>query len=187
MNKLIPFVTLLCVCFISCTDTSSTSATTSTVDSQSVKNRANSKEAYRAMETGDVSKLDSFIDKDIVDHEGNMHGLDTLKKMFSSMHNSIKDLKMETIANATDGDYNFAYVRMTGTTTDASMGMPANTKVDRTFVDVVKMRDGKAVEHWGYSDMNEMMKMMNTGKGMPPMENKMNRDMDNKMKDTMKK
>jgi predicted ester cyclase len=164
MNKLLLFLaTVISLCFFSCTDTSSTTSSSSS-DSQSEKNRANSREVYTAMETGDVSKVDSFIDKDIVDHEGNIHGLDSLKKMFANMHNSVKDLKMESIANATDGDYNFAYVRMTGTTTDASMGMAAGTKLDMMFVDVVKIKDGKAVEHWGYSDRNDMMKMMKMGK-----------------------
>ena len=183
MNKLLLlFVTIFSLCFTSCTDTSSTSSSTSPTDTVSEKNRTNSMEVYKAMETGDVSKVDNIIDKDIVDHEGNVRGLDSLKKMFANMHNSVKDLKMETIANATDGDYNLAYVRMTGTTTDASMGMPPGTKVDMKFVDVVKMKDGKAVEHWGYSDRNDMMKMMEMGKGQPG-----SNKMENKMKDTMMK
>jgi len=182
MNKLIlSFVTIISLCFFSCKDTASTtSSDSSSSDSVAEKNRANSREVYRAMETGDVSKVDSFIDKDIVDHQDNVKGLDSLKKMFASMHNSIKDLKFETIANATDGDYNIAYVKMTGTTVDASMGMPAGTKLDMKFVDVVKMSNGKAVEHWGYSDRNDMMKMMEMGKGQNGMGNKM----DTKMKDT---
>ena len=186
MKKLF-FILIISIYFISCTDTSTTSSTNATnKDSQADINRVHSKEVYQAMETGDVSKLDSFIDKDIIDHEGNMRGLDTLKKMFASMHNSIKDLKVETIANATGDDYNFALVRMTGTTTDASMGMPAGTKIDRTFVDVVKMKDGKATEHWGYVDQNEMMKMM--GKDMAPGDHKMDKkDKMDKMDTVMKK
>ena len=186
MKKLISFV-IISIYFISCTDTSTTSTSASNMDSQAEKNRVHSKEVYQAMETGDVSKLDTFIDKDIVDHEGNMHGLDTLKKMFANMHNAIKDLKVETIANATGDDYNFAYVRMTGTAADASMGMPAGTKIDRTYVDVVKMKDGKAVEHWGYVDQNEMMKMM--GKDMSPGDHRMEKNdkMEPKKDTVMKK
>jgi len=185
MKKLFSIL-IISIYFTSCTDTSTTSSTNATnKDAQADINRVHSKEVYQAMETGDVSKLDSFIDKDIVDHEGNMRGLDTLKKMFANMHNAIKDLKVEPIANATGDDYNFALVRMTGTTADASMGMPAGTKIDRTFVDVVKMKDGKATEHWGYVDQNEMMKMME-GNRMPPMDHKMTDKMENK-KDTMMK
>lgn len=189
MKKLFSLLAVLSVCFLSCTDKSSTTSTNA--DSQAEKNRAHSAEVYQAMETGDVSKVDSFLDKDIVDHESNIHGLDSLKKLFANMHNSIRNLKFEKIAEATDGDYHLAYTRMTGTTTDASMGIPAGTKLDMMSVDVVKIKDGKAVEHWGYSDRNDMMKMMEMGRGMPPMDHKMDSKMqnakDNNMKDTMQK
>lgn len=163
-------------CFLfSCNQPASTSTDTTT--SQAEKNKASSMAVYKAFETGDMSKLDSFIDKDIVDHNGGpngagINGLDSLKKMFMQMHDNISDLKIESIANATDGDYNFDLNHMTGTTKNAFMGMPANTKLDMMSVDVVKIKDGKAVEHWGYADPNEMMKMMQMQKGTAPMDKK---------------
>ena len=71
------------------------------------------------------------------------------------------------MANATDGDYNFDLNRTTGTTINEFMGMPANTQLDMTGVDVVKIKNGKAVEHWAYVDPKDMMKMMEMMK-MPP-------------------
>lgn len=173
---------LLCF-FISCKDTSTTSTSSNT---ESEKNKANSKIIYNALETGDVSKLDSVIDKDIVDHQLNdVKGLDSVKKFFVQFHSSVKDLKIESIANATDGDYNFDLNRTTGTVTATIMGIPAGTKLDMTTVDVAKIKDGKAVEHWGFMDPKDMMKMMG---GDHKMDN-MNGNMDNKMapKDSMKK
>ena len=49
---------------------------------------------------------------------------------------------------------------MTGTTKDSSMGMPANTPIDRMGVDVVRIENGMAVEHWSFDDPRDMMKMM---------------------------
>jgi hypothetical protein len=40
------------------------------------------------------------------------------------------------------------------------MGMPANTPIDMTSVNVVKIKNGKAVEHWRYIDASQMMQMM---------------------------
>lgn len=175
MKKIFFAVTIAMLCFlISCKDTSTGSTTT---NSNAERNTARNKEVYRAIETGDVSKLDSFIDKDIVDHEhGEIKGIDSLKKMFADMHNHMSGLKMELVTDATsaNGEYHFAWYKMKGTCTDGSMGMPAGTKMDMTGVDVVRIKDNKAVEHWGFSDPNEMMKMM---KSMPPMDHKM----DNKM------
>lgn len=178
---------MLCF-FISCND----SATTSTTTSESEKNSARNKEVYRAIETGDVSKLDSFIATDIVDHGdmGDIQGLDSLKKMFVQMSKQMKDLKMESIAEATtpDGNHHFAYFKFSGTCADGSMGMPAGTKIDMTGVDLVRIKDGKAVEHWGFVQGRDMMKMMNMNPAMKPCMDKMmemqhNMDMnkDNKM------
>jgi predicted SnoaL-like aldol condensation-catalyzing enzyme len=168
---------MLCF-FISCNDSGTTSSTN---NSQSEKNKADSKTINNALETGDLSKLDSLIDKDIVDHgdpNGDVKGLDNVKKFFVQFHNSVKDLKIESIANATDGDYNLDLNRTTGTVTAPFMGMPAGTNMDMTIVDVVRIKDGKAVEHWAYSDPRDMMKHM---KDMPPMDNKMDNKMNGKM------
>lgn len=50
--------------------------------------------------------------------------------------------------------------------------------MDMTIVDVVRIKDGKAVEHWAYSDPRDIMKHM---KDMPPMDNKMDNKMNGKM------
>jgi hypothetical protein len=48
-------------------------------------------------------------------------------------------------------------------------GMPVGQDVDDTSVDVVKLKDGKATDHWGFmsnGDISEMMKKMQGP--MPP-------------------
>ena len=159
---------MLCL-LISCNDT----GTTDTKDSdRQAENRAKFEMIHRALETGDVSKLDSIIDKDIVDHggpTGDVKGIDSVKKWFVEFHKNTKDVKVESIANAVNDDYGFDLTRMTGTFTAPFMGMPAGP-FDMTSLDVVKLKDGKATEHWVYVDPKEMMKMMG---GTPPMDNKM--------------
>ncbi len=127
---------------------------------------------YAGIESGDMSKMDEICAADIVDHmdRGDVKGVDSIKKVLGDIHNHFSNLKFEAIAEATSasGDYNFTLVRMTGTTKDAGMGMPANTAVDRTNVDVVKWVNGKAVEHWGFASEQEMMKMMNMNKPAEP-------------------
>jgi predicted SnoaL-like aldol condensation-catalyzing enzyme len=138
MKQLFLISSCVILCFLmSCKD-----STTTNNNSVQETNKANSMKVHKAIETGDVS------------------GLDSLKAFFTMLHSHVPDIKITAIANATDGDYNFDYNRMTGTTNSEFMGMPANYKFDMTGVDVVKVRDGKAVEHWSYADPNEMMKMM---------------------------
>ena len=177
MKKLLTTTVCFVLClFMACKEGTTTSTSET---SQVARNKTNSQIIYRAIETGDVSHLDSAIDKDFIDHageHGDVKGIDSLKKMFAQMHDEINDLNIEEIANATDGDYNIALIRMTGTTAKPMMGMPAGTKLDMKSVEVVKVKDGKATEHWGYMDPKDMMKMMGGGTN-----NKMNEKMDNKM------
>src|SRR5258708_22178734 len=138
--------------------------------SQNEKTLAKNKEVYKAIETGDVSKIKDYIDKDAVDHGGGPNGQDvkggdSIISMIGGIHNSFTDLKMEVIAEAMNGDYLFTLVRLTGTTTaNPGMGLPPNKKLDSKSVDVVKIKDGKATEHWQFVDPKEMMEMMGTGK-----------------------
>lgn len=147
------------VSLISCNDSATTSTSNNDVQE---KNKANFKLIHNALETGDVSKLDSIIDKDIVDHGspmGDVKGIDSVKKFFVNFHSHTKDVKIESIATATDGDYVFDYTRMTGTIVTPFMGMPAGP-MDMTSIDLVKLKDGKAVEHWSFMDIRDAMKMM---------------------------
>lgn len=179
MKSLLSLGSCIILCFLmSCKD-----STTTNNNSTQESNRANSQKVYKAIETGDVSGLDSIIDKDIVDHSGpqEIKGVDSVKAYFAMIHTHIPDVKITSIANATDGDYNFDLNRMTGTTNSEFMGMPANYKIDMISVDVVKVKDGKGVEHWGFADPNEMMKMMQNMKmdsTMPHSDNMMNNNMD---------
>ena len=150
---------------------------------QASRNTEDNREIYRAIETGDVSKLDSFIAEDIVDHEGNMGkdivGRDSVKQFISKIHTYFDGLKVESIADATsaDGQYHFAMVRMTGKAKANPWGMPVGADVDDTSIDVVKIRDGKAVEHWGFTSQKDMMEMMGAmgGGQMPTMKDGANR------------
>ncbi len=131
------------------------------------KNSEHNREVYRAIETGDVSKLDSFIAKDFIDYEGNMGkdivGVDSVKHYLSQIHNYFEGLKIETISEATslDGNYHFAMVRMTGKIKENPWGMPVGQDMDDMSIDVVKIKDGKATEHWSFTSMKDMMEMMN--------------------------
>ena len=176
-------VAMLCF-FMSCKDSSTTSSTDT---SQNDKNLESNRKVMKAIETGDAATIDSLITSDAVDHQGptgqDVKGTDSVRHMLIDMHNHVKDLKFDVISDAANGDYIFSYSKMSGTMNDNSMGMPAGTKMDMSGVDVVKVKDGKMVEHWGFVDANEMMKHM---KDMPPMDNG---KMENKMmpKDSMKK
>ncbi|MEO6537940.1 MAG: nuclear transport factor 2 family protein [Ferruginibacter sp.] len=185
MKKLFSPLAIVILLINACTDGSKTEVATTTTTAET--NKTNSNTVNRAIENGDVSKLDSVIDVNFVDHmEGReVKGLDSAKKMLGDIHNHFANLKMETISNATDGDYNFGLIRMTGTATDGIMGFAANTPVDMMSVEVIKLNTaGKAIEHWSFVEPADMMKMM-AGQHGGMMNGKMDDKMMNKKMDDM--
>jgi len=163
---------------ISCNETKDSASTAGDNDHMAMvkRNSENNKTVYRAIETGDVSKLDSLLSKDMVDHEANngkdIVGLDSVKAFLGSIHTYFDGLKLESISEGTseDGTYHFAMVRMTGKAKANPWGLPVGTDMDDTSVDVVKLKDGKATDHWMFTSQKDMMEMMQgmQGGNKPP-------------------
>jgi len=62
------------------------------------KNLDNARAIAKSFETKDISKLDDYIDKDVVDHAspgGESKGIENLKKMFQQMQSSTSMPKMK--------------------------------------------------------------------------------------------
>ena len=89
------------------------------------KNLAASDVVMKAFQTGDASGLDSVIADDFIDHtdRGDKKGRDSLKAMVNFVHANFKDMKMEKIRDAADGDYVYSWMTYSGTS-DGNMGMP---------------------------------------------------------------
>jgi predicted SnoaL-like aldol condensation-catalyzing enzyme len=155
MKKLFFAALAASLIFVSCKDVSSEKGS----DAKQ-KNLDASNAIDRAFETGNVSAIDSFIADDFIDHteRGDFKGRDSLKAMVKFVHENMKDMKTEKLHQLADDDYVFSWMRWTGTSNGAG-GMP-NGPYDMHAMEVAKFKDGKAIEHWTYMDMKEMMKMM---------------------------
>lgn len=127
---------------------------------QEQKNLAASDVITRAFQTGDVSGIDSVVSEDFIDHtdRGDMKGRDSLKAMVKFVHSNFKDMKTEKVREVADGDYVFSWMRYSGSS-DGSMGMPKGP-YEMSAIEVAKFKDGKAVEHWNFMEIRDVMKMM---------------------------
>ncbi len=150
--------------FITACNSSGDKSASSTSGSTGDKNIATVHAVNDAIMSGDVGKLDQYIASDGVDHageHGDIKGLDSIKANLKRFHDEYKDMKLESLQDASGGDYVFSLTRFTGTNTMASMGAPAGTNFDMTSVQVIKFgSDGKATDHWEYLTMADAMKMM---------------------------
>ena len=160
------FAGLLSLCTSCNSGTNDTSGNTS-----EQKNMAAFDTITKAFQTGDISGIDSVVADDFLDHtdRGEVKGRDSMKAMITMMHNNFKDMKTETVNTAANGDYVYGWMHYSGTS-DGNMGMPKGP-FDMTAIELAKFRDGKAVEHWSFMQMQDMMKMMGQQPGMANMNN----------------
>jgi predicted SnoaL-like aldol condensation-catalyzing enzyme len=160
---LLPAVAVTFIYLVSCNQTASSSNTSS--EQQNLSADSIISEAFH---TGDVSKIDSVVAEDFLDHtdHGDVKGRDSLKAMIKMMKDSVPDMKMTLINRAANDDYVYSYMNFTGNSNGA-MGIPPGPYSVHT-VELVKYKDGKAVEHWGFwetrevaESQKEMMQMIN--------------------------
>ncbi len=103
-----------------------------------------------------MAALDELVDDDLVEHQempGIPPGKEGVRAFFTAFHGAFPDLHAEIEGLVSEGDEVWVYAVMTGTHQGEFLGIPATGKqVSVTMVDRVRVRDGKAVEHWGVSD-----------------------------------
>jgi predicted ester cyclase len=114
----------------------------------------------KEFQTGDASGIDSVIADDFIDHtdRGDMKGKDSLKAMVKFAHDHFPDMKFEKVRDVADGDYVYSWITSSGTS-DGSMGM-LKGPYKMSSIELSKFKDGKAVEHWSFTDAQDIAKMM---------------------------
>jgi predicted ester cyclase len=128
----------------------------------------NEKAMYKilgAFDRGDTAALDTLLAQNIIDHQIDTtmtsdRGSEAVKKFALMYHSAFPNMKSTIHFIAASGDTVAAMMTSKGTQTGEFMGIPSTNKVmSMSGVDVVRFKDGKAVEHWGFLDPIEMMKM----------------------------
>ena len=127
------------------------------------ENKALTKRFYdEVMNAHNLAKIKSFCTPDITDHNPSPghsgKGLDDLTAMLNEMLTAFPDHHVTTDIMIAEGDMVVAYVTVTGTNTKPFANMPATNKsIKINGVDIVRIKDGKAVERWGVFDNMAMM------------------------------
>lgn len=160
--------------FVSCN--TKTESTASTTDNSAKYKELNAR-VYHTIETGDTAGIREWIAADAVDHGGAPDGGDvkgdSIINMLAMVHTGFQPgMKYTVESQAVDGDNLFVLAHLTGTTSATPMwGMPPNQKIDSRDISLIKIKDGKASDHWEYmsnEDVMKMMKMGHEGMAVPP-------------------
>ena len=148
-------------CFaVSCNNSARVASENTTGSDEASKNLAACRMVSDAFGSGDVSKVDSAVASDFVDHtyRGEVRGVDSLKSMIKHVHETNSDMKMDIVHELADKDYVMQWMHFSGNN-KSDPGMPLGP-YDMHGLQILRMKDGKIAEHWEYMDAVEMMKMM---------------------------
>jgi steroid delta-isomerase-like uncharacterized protein len=129
------------------------------------RNKALARRFYAEVFNGkNLAAAGKYIAPNCVEHTpspGQGSGVQGFKKAFSQFFAAFPDLHF-TVDNMI-GEGNQVMIRWTmrGTNKGRFMGMPATgRKVMVHGVDIIRVANGKAVEHWGYEDDMAMMEQL---------------------------
>jgi predicted ester cyclase len=147
-------------------------------DSIRMKNIESFKKVNDMFNSGKLDGLGEYIADSYVEHEmhpGQKPGLAGLKESMTEFHAAFPDMKFNLVNVVADSNMIYALFNITGTNSGPFMGMPATGKhIDFQAVDIVRLENGKCVEHWGFGDHRKMMEQMGMPMpGMPQGEMKM--------------
>ena len=108
---------------------------------------------------GKLSVVDEVVFPDAKEYQrGNHDGSEGTKEVINTLRRWLPDFSMRVEDVVSSGDKVWARFRATGTNLGSIMRMPpTGKKIDITVIDVVRIRDGKIVEHWGVPDQLGMM------------------------------
>ena len=119
---------------------------------------------YDEVSAGDLGVIDRLVADDFVEHE-EFPGLEPdkegVKQFFAMFRSAFPDLRMQPHEMLADGDLISARVTVTGTHEGDFLGMPpSGSPIEVELFDMLRVRDGQLVEHWGVMDAMRMMQQL---------------------------
>ncbi|UAY50982.1 ester cyclase [Ferruginibacter albus] len=117
----------------------------------------------QCFDSKDFSKVGDYIADDAVDHagdSGDIKGLANIKTQFEKWTTGVASQKTEVIKELADDEYVMAWQKYTGAYSSDMMGHKAGDTYTMEATEIVKFKDGKAIEHWSMMNPKDLMKMM---------------------------
>jgi predicted ester cyclase len=128
---------------------------------------------YSMFETGNTDGVEMYVNDNVIEHAVmpgiTEKGIAGLKQAVAMNYEAFPNSKMTIISMVNDGDLTYIHYNWKATNTGPmGEGMPATGKaVDVNGVDILRWENGKAAEHWGYSEEGKMMEQLGMGMGAP--------------------
>lgn len=103
-----------------------------------------------------LAAIDQYFSGDMIDHAappGQGPGLAGLKETFAMFFEAFPDLHVTLENQVVEGDTVVARITLRATHRGPFFGIPATgRRIERGSMHMLRCKDGKMVEHWGYGD-----------------------------------
>jgi steroid delta-isomerase-like uncharacterized protein len=114
---------------------------------------------------GNMDRFDDLMATDFIEHEelppGIPEGSEGAKVLFNQLHRAFPDFKADINDLIAEGDRVVVRMTWTGTHEGEFMGIPATgNSISIEVIDIVRIANGKFVEHWGIIDNMGMMQQL---------------------------
>jgi predicted ester cyclase len=106
---------------------------------------------------GKLGVCDELVDPSLVEHQnygpGHAPGAEGVKAVIASLHRAYSDFHLEIEHLSVDGELVWLHMKGGGTNDGSFMGNPpTGRKMQIDVFDLLRVRDGRLVEHWGVPD-----------------------------------
>lgn len=131
-------------------------------DSVAELNKKATRDFYAQVINGHNPELvDSFVSPDYVEHYEDRHYVENrkgLKHALKDFFEAFPDIEIKINFMAAENDLVTVQFSMTGTNKGSMFGhKPTNNKIKADGVDVIRFKDGKGAEHWGYIEETKFL------------------------------
>ncbi len=116
----------------------------------------------RGWNQGDLAAIDELFAADHVEHQvGIEPGREGVKGSIRYLRTAFPDLHLTIESTVADGDRVWTRISATGTHQGPFMGAPATGRLFRIdVIDIVRVVDGRIVEHWGVADRLSLVQQL---------------------------
>ena len=114
------------------------------------------------IEGGNMEAFHQLVSGELINHSapaGGRNGPETMVYFIVGiLKKGFPDLTVEILDQVAEGDKVTTRKTFRGTHTDDFMGIPpSHKKVAINVIDIIRLKDGKYAEHWGSSNLAEVM------------------------------
>jgi steroid delta-isomerase-like uncharacterized protein len=117
--------------------------------------------------SGDLATLDRFFAPDVVSHDmppGFPQGIEGVRLFFSAFREGMPDVEVRIDEIVAEGDRAAVATMIEGTHTGALMGVePTGRRIAVRGIDMVRVADGRIVEHRGLTDTVGLLRQLSAG------------------------